>query len=209
MSLESKRVLVLIADKFQDEEGVEPVAFLRERGVEVVYSGLQPGTVHGKNNRREVEVEVSVNDVDPGEFDLLLLPGGAAPETLRLDDRVLELTRAFMELPDKIVAAICHGQQILISAHVLAGRTATCYAGIRDDLRFAGARYVDKPVCIEGRLITSRTPADLGAFNDAIADALGLAGEEKPDAGEVEATEVAATVAPEEETPEAPTPAGS
>lgn len=191
MSLEGKRALILVAEGYQDEEASEPASFLREQGAEVVFAGLKPGTLPGKNGRAEVEVTHRASEVAAEDFDILVLPGGGAPERLRLDDGVLELTRAFMELPDKLVAAICHGPQVLISSRVLAGRTATCWEGIRDDVRFAGARYVDRKVVVDGRLITSRHPGDLPAFNEAMAKALaGEAGKPEPGAAVDEEADV-------------------
>jgi protease I len=165
--LQGKRAAVLIADNFQDEEGVETTAFLRERGVEVSYIGLKPGTVKGKYGRQEVEVGMTIADADPDDFDLLIVPGGAAPETLRLDSAVLDFTRRFFE-EGKPAAAICHGPQVLISAQVLPGRVVTCYAGIRDDVQLAGARYFDKEVVVDRNLVTSRKPKDIPGFNEAI-----------------------------------------
>ncbi len=167
-NLEGKRAAVLIADGFQDEEGTETTAYLREHGMEVVTVGLAPGTAHGKHGRAEVAVDREVAEVSAQDFDLLVIPGGAAPEKLRLSDDVLAFTRRFFE-DGKPVAAICHGPQVLISAKVLAGRTVTAFEGIRDDVQLAGARYRDKPVVTDGNLVTSRKPADIPAFNDAIA----------------------------------------
>jgi protease I len=142
--------------------------------MEVTYLGPAPGTVRGKHGREEAEITGVPAEADPADFDLLYLPGGAAPEILRLDEAVLAFTRAFIET-GKPVAAICHGPQILISARVLAGRTLTCVAGIRDDVQFAGGRYVDQAVVIDDNLVTSRVPADLPAFNEALAERLATA----------------------------------
>jgi len=166
-TLENKRVAILIADRFQDEEGVEPAAYLRERGAEVLYVGMAKGTAKGKNGRQKVEIDLAVEEADSESFDLLVVPGGAAPEALRLHDGILAFTRHFFD-HGKPVAAICHGAQILISAGVLPGRTLTCVAGIRDDVRLAGARYADKAVIVDRNLVTSRTPADLPAFHEAM-----------------------------------------
>jgi len=166
-TLDGKRVAILIADGFQDEEGVEPALYLRERGAEVLYVGMETGTVKGKNGRQEVEVDLVVEEADPESFDLLVVPGGSAPEALRLHEGILAFTRHCFD-QGKPVAAICHGAQILISAGVLPGRTLTCVAGIRDDVRLAGARYVDKAVITDRNLVTSRTPADLPAFHEAM-----------------------------------------
>jgi protease I len=175
-----KRAAVLIADRFQDEEGVEPVRFLKEKGMDSSYIGLETGTAKGKYGRQEVRIDQTISEADPDAFDVLIIPGGAAPETLRLDEAVLTFTRRFFEAR-KPVAAICHGPQVLISAQVLPGRTVTCYQGIRDDVKLAGARYRDKKVVVDGNLITSRTPDDIPAFNEAIARI--LAGEPEPEPG--------------------------
>jgi len=169
--LGGKRAVVLLAAKFQDEEGVETTAFLREHGMEVVTAGIEPGPAEGKYGRQTVEIERAVKDLDAGEFDLLVIPGGAAPETLRLDADVLAFTQAFFEAA-KPVAAICHGPQVLISARVLPGRTVTCYEGIRDDVQLAGAKYVDRTVMADGNLVTSRKPSDIPAFNKAVLELL-------------------------------------
>ena len=165
--LAGKRAAVLIADRFQDEEGVAPPAYLREFGMETVFVGLAPGTVTGKHEREEVVVDLAVADAEASEFDLLIIPGGGAPEALRLNPAVLDFTRRFLD-EGKPVAAICHGPQVLISAGVLPGRSVTCFEGIRDDVRLAGARYRDKPVVVDRNLVTSRVPGDLPAFNQAI-----------------------------------------
>lgn len=162
-----KKAAILIADRFQDEEGVETTEFLGENGMETVYVGLATGTVQGKNGRQEVEVQAAVKESDPADFDLLVIPGGGAPEILRRDADVLAFTRAFFEA-GKPVAAICHGPQVLISAGVLPGRLMTSYPGIGDDVRLAGAIHVDEPVVVDGNLITSRNPGDIPAMNQAI-----------------------------------------
>lgn len=166
-ALEGKKAAVLIADGFQDEEGIEPITFLRENGMEVTYLGLETGTVKGSGGRQEVEVTLAVSEADADGYDLLLIPGGRAPESLRLDEAVLEFTRRFFE-DGRPVAAICHGAQVLISAQVLPGRTVTCVPGIRDDVQLAGARYLDKSVVVDRSLVTSRIPKDIPAMNEAI-----------------------------------------
>jgi protease I len=119
-----------------------------------------------------VDTDITFGDVDAGEYDLLVLPGGKAPETVRLDEDAVNATRRMME-DGKVVAAICHGAQTLISADVLEGRRATCYEGVRDDLKQAGADYADEEVVVDGNLITSRFPPDLPAFSREIFKAIG------------------------------------
>jgi protease I len=170
MELEGKRVGILVADRFRDEEVFEPFDFLEGLGASVLLIGLERGTVTGKLGGR-IEAEKAISEVSAGDFDALILPGGQAPERLRLDLRVLDLVRE-LDRGEGVLAAICHGPQILISAGLLKGRRATCFVGIRDDVRLAGARYSDEPVVVDGNLITSRKPEDIPAFNDAVRRAL-------------------------------------
>lgn len=170
MDLEDKQIGMLVADQFRDEEVFEPFDYLEEQGATVVLIGIERGPVSGKLGGK-VEAEKSIGEVSAEEFDALILPGGGAPEKLRLDPRVLDLVRKF-DRRGAPIAAICHGPQILISAGLLKGRRSTCYEGIRDDVKLAGAQYVDEPLVVDRNLITSRHPGDIPRFNKAIHDAL-------------------------------------
>ncbi len=165
--MKNKMVAVLVARKFNDDEVSSPVSHLREHGADVRFIGIQRGSVIGQNGS-VVTIDATVQDVHASEFDALLIPGGGAPELLRLDPGAIAFVREFM-LQAKPVAAICHGPQVLISAKLVGGRRMTCYPGIRDDLVNAGALYRDAEVMVDGNLITSRTPEDLPAFNKALA----------------------------------------
>lgn len=165
--MKNKMVAVLVARKFNDDEVSSPVSYLREHGADVRFIGIQRGSVTGQNGS-VVTIDATVQDVHANEFDALLIPGGGAPEILRLDSAVLGFVKEFM-MQAKPVAAICHGSQVLISAKIVGGRKMTCYPGIRDDLINAGALYRDAEVMVDGNLITSRTPEDLPAFNKALA----------------------------------------
>ena len=177
MSLKNKTIAILIAPKYQDDEATSPRRYLVELGADVKYIGLQKGSCPGKGQGM-VEVEAAVGDVHPGQFDGLIIPGGAAPEALRQHKEVLQFVRDFMN-EAKPVGAICHGAQVLISAGVAKARTMTAYAGIRDDVVNAGARYLDQEVVVDDNLVTSRIPQDLPAFNKAFADILGKYDQEK------------------------------
>ncbi len=170
--VQGKRVLMLIEEGFEDSEAWEPKLFLEAHGVSVTVTGPEIKTYHGKKGEREFTPEKSLAEVHPGLYDLLLIPGGAAPEKLRLNVQILSLVRAFAEA-HKPLAAICHGPQVLISAGLLEGRMLTSTAGIRDDVRNAGGHWVDEELVIDRNLITSRGPRDLPAFNQAILKALG------------------------------------
>jgi protease I len=172
MSTTRKRVAMVLAPNFEDSEAIEPKEYLESQGAEVTVIGLKAGSVPGKKGG-SLDATVTFSDVSPDEFDALVIPGGGAPENLRIDDRAVAFTRQFVE-SGKPVAAICHGPQLLISAKVLDGRTLTSVNKIRDDIMNAGGNYIDQDLVEDRNLITSRIPADLPVFNQAIARAIGL-----------------------------------
>lgn len=156
------KALILSADHFEDSELLVPYYRLKEEGIEVVVASLSRGTITGKHGY-EVAVDKTLNEVNPDDYAILILPGGAAPAVMREEPMALEITRNFFA-GNKPVAAICHGPQILISAGLLKGRRATCYKLVADELKEAGALYEDREVVVDANLITSRQPADLPAF---------------------------------------------
>jgi len=170
MDLHGKHIALLVAPMFRDEEVFEPIDWLNERGAEVVVLGLTKGPVRGKLGG-SIAPDRLLAQARPADFDALILPGGQAPEVLRLDPAVLAFVRA-MDAAQKPIAAICHGPQVLISADLLRGRRMTCFKGIRDDVRLAGALYEDSAVVVDGNLITAREPSDLPRFHEAIQEAL-------------------------------------
>jgi len=156
------KALIISADRFEDLELLCPRFRLLEHGIQVDVASPRGGKIEGVHGY-SVEGTRSLDEVDSTTYDLLVIPGGKAPERVRLDTHALQVTRHFME-QDKVVAAICHGPQVLISARVLPGRFVTCWPGIRDDVIAAGAGYEDAEVVVDGNLITSRQPTDLPAF---------------------------------------------
>lgn len=172
MTESRKRVAMVLAPNFEDSEAIDPKDYLEAKGADVTVIGLKTGPVPGKKGG-SLEATTTFGNVSPDEFDALVIPGGGAPENLRIDDQAVEFTRRFVE-SGRPVAAICHGPQLLISAKVLDGRTLTSVNKIRDDIANAGGKYVDRELVEDRNLITSRTPADLPAFNQAIARAIGL-----------------------------------
>lgn len=164
------KILFISNDGYDDSELLYPYYRLLEEDFEVDIASAEKKDIQGKHFF-SIAAKLTVDEVDAESYDALLLPGGKAPEKLRLLPGVLHVTRAFVNA-DKPVAAICHGQQILISADVLRGRTATCYPGIRDDLKNAGANYVDNRVVVDRNLVTSRRPEDLPFFMKAFIELL-------------------------------------
>ena len=171
MDLKGKRIAFLVAPTFQDEEGLEPKKYLESLGAQVEYVGLDKGECAGKYGRQKVQVHKTIDEAKPAEYDAVVVPGGGAPELLRVDERVIKFVQLVWET-GRPLAAICRGPQVLISAGLLKGRKVTCYQGIRDDVKLAGADYRDAVVVSDGQLITSRKPQDLPEFNEAIATAI-------------------------------------
>ena len=156
------KVLFLSADGFEDLELIYPLHRIKEEGHEVYVASFQRGKITGKHGY-SVNVDLSFDEVDPDEFDALVLPGGKAPEIVRLNEKAIAITKKMFE-DGKPVASICHGPQILISAGVLKGRKGTSTITIRDDVINAGAEWVDTEVVVDGNWVSSRHPGDLYAW---------------------------------------------
>jgi protease I len=156
------KALIISADNFEDTELLVPYYRLKEEGIYVDIASINKGRIKGKHVY-EVEVNKTLKEVKPDEYDILILPGGKAPEAIRKEKEALDIARHFFE-KNKPVAAICHGPQTLISANLLKGRHATCYRTVADELKASGALYEDKEVVVDGNLITSRQPSDLPSF---------------------------------------------
>lgn len=170
--LAGKRVAILAEDDFEDTELTEPLRSLKGAGARVVVVGSgSRATYHGKRGVVTVNVDAEAGRVAPGDFDAVIIPGGQAPEKMRLYPEMVNLVRQAHEA-GKVLAAICHGPQLLISAGIVRGRRVTSWPPLAVDLRNAGAEWVDLPVVVDGNLITSRKPADLPRFNKAVIDLL-------------------------------------
>jgi protease I len=157
------KALIITAEQFEDSELFEPKAALEKAGVQVQIATPEKGhQFHGKHGKAVI-ADLTLRDVNPDEYDLLVLPGGKAPATLRRDEHAIRIAKTFFKA-DKPVAAICHGPQILVSARLLEGRRATCYSSVAQELKDNGALYEDATVVVDGKLVTSRNPGDLPAF---------------------------------------------
>ncbi|MEP7308530.1 MAG: type 1 glutamine amidotransferase domain-containing protein [Acidobacteriota bacterium] len=170
--LAGKRVAMLVEDEFEDRELTGPLEALRAAGATVTVVGpVKGGTYRGKRGDATITSDLSAGEARMSEFDALVIPGGHAPDKMRLRHAMVDLARDAMQA-GKPVAAICHGPQLLISANALRGRTLTCWPSIAIDVMNAGGLYVDKPVVEDANLITSRKPDDVPVFSDAIIKAL-------------------------------------
>ncbi len=167
-----KRVAILVEDEFDDRELTGPLEALRSAGVTVTLVGPAAGAEYrGKRGQVVVKADVAAGAAKIADFDALVIPGGHAPDRMRMRHAMVDLVRDAMD-SGKPVAAICHGPQVLISANALRGRTLTCWPSIAIDVKNAGGLYVDKPVVEDGNLITSRKPEDVPLFSEAIVRAL-------------------------------------
>lgn len=188
--LKSKKVAIVVANEFEDVELLYPFLRLSEEGAEIIIvpvkKGLHPrpavkdkpvtgryGTpipleVFGEGVRYAVR---ELKQVRPEDFDAVVIPGGFSPDALRTNPEVLEFVKEAYS-KGRIIAAICHGPQVLISAGLVKGKRVTGYVAVKDDLINAGATFVDEPAVRDGNIITARVPDDLPEFCQLIIEAL-------------------------------------
>jgi protease I len=161
------RAAVLVEQQYQEMEVWYPYYRLRESGCKVTMVGPEAGATYPSKLGYPAKADKAAKDVSAKDFDILVIPGGFAPDFLRRNEAILKLVSEMAE-QGKVVAAICHGPWVLCSTQALKGRKATCFFAIKDDVANAGARYIDAEVVRDGNLVTSRKPDDLPAFMQAI-----------------------------------------
>jgi protease I len=165
-----KTLLTFVDDLYDDLELWYPKLRLEEAGFAMRLAGPELRTYAGKHGY-PAKADALISNMRSQDFGGLLIPGGFMPDKLRRDSKVLSLTREFFE-QGKLVAFICHGGWIPVSARILKGKRVTGSHGIKDDLENAGGVWVDAPVVVDGNLISSRTPRDLALFGKAIVEFL-------------------------------------
>jgi protease I len=163
MSLAGKRVAVLVEQQYQEMEVWYPVYRLREAGCTVELVGPEAGKTYASKLGYPAKSTLAAADAKADQFDAVVIPGGFSPDYIRRSPPMLKLV-SDLYAHGKPVAAICHGPWVLCSTTALRGRKVTCFHSIKDDVTNAGGTYVDQEVCIDGNVITSRTPEDLPAF---------------------------------------------
>ncbi len=168
--LHNKKVMIFAESFYEDLELWYPKLRLTEEGAKVIVAGTGEKVYRGKNGY-PVEVNGDIKDYKARDFDVVIVPGGYAPDKLRRYKEVLTFVRDIHQ-QGKVVAAICHGPWVLVSAGILKGKKVTCVNAIKDDVINAGAEYFDKEVIVDNNIITSRKPDDLPAFCREIIKAL-------------------------------------
>lgn len=166
-----KKVVALVHDTFEDIELMYPVIRMREAEIEVVFAGIDGDTVYKGKYGLPCRSDIPFTELVSGDFDGVFIPGGFAPDKFRRIPEILKLVQE-MHHDKKMIAFICHGGWVPISAKIIKGKKATGTIAIKDDLENAGAIWVDEPVVIDGHLISARTPLDLAPFGKAIVEAL-------------------------------------
>ncbi len=171
MELKGKRAVILVEQLYQEMEVWYPLYRLREAGCNVTLVGPEAEQTYPSKLGYPARSDKAARDVSADDFDLLIIPGGYAPDNMRRCEPMIRLVSSMAE-QGKVVAAICHGPWMLCSTQALKGRKATCFVAIKDDVINAGGKYVDAEVMRDGNLITSRKPDDLPAFMQTVIQAV-------------------------------------
>jgi protease I len=166
------RIACLLGQGFEDSEFRVPYDRLRNEGYQVDVIGAKAGEeLKGYKGKEKVKAEKAIDQADADDYDALLIPGGQSPDHLRVDERFVDFVKAF-ESSGKLIAAVCHGPQLLAAAHLVKGRTLTAWSTVQDDLQQMGANVRDEEVVRDRNWVTSRKPDDLEAFSSAIIESL-------------------------------------
>ena len=167
-TLKGKKVAILAADMFERVELEEPRKALEDEGAEVEIVSIHDGEIQGFDHfdpADTVKVDRTVEEVSPGDYDALLIPGGVGnPDQLRGDENAVAFVREFHDA-GKPMAVICHGPWMLVESGVVRGRRVTSWPTLETDIRNAGGDWVDEEVVVDGNVVTSRKPDDIPAFN--------------------------------------------
>jgi protease I len=177
-TLSGIRVALLAMDGFEQSELIEPRHALREAGADTEVISVKGGKVHGWSNKEwgnEVDVDQTIDEADPKDYDALVLPGGVInADALRMQPKAVAFVKAFVDA-GKPIGVICHGAWTLLEAGGVRGHKLTSWPSLKSDLQNAGATWVDQEVVVDGQLVTSRKPGDIPAFNREIIKLFGQA----------------------------------
>lgn len=157
------KAIVLLENGFEDSELIYPYYRLQEAGFDVdLVSEAGDEVYEGKNGVKQ-RSDIAAEEVDVNDYDVLVIPGGHGPDTMRMKDSIVDIVQDAVD-NDLVIASVCHGAQVLIETDYLDGKDATCWYSVKTDLKNAGGNYHDEEVVVDGNLVTSRMPPDLPAF---------------------------------------------
>ena len=172
--IEKTKVAILVEKNFEDSEFQIPYTALQEARAEVTVLGSRVNENYaGKQGKVTIKADATTTEMRAADFDAVIIPGGMAPDTMRTNMKTVRFVEDAMQ-QGKLVAAVCHGPQVLIEGDLLRGKRATGFRAIRKDMQNAGAKFEDAPLVVDGNLITSRRPGDLPIFTAAILKHLNL-----------------------------------
>ncbi|QVL30483.1 DJ-1/PfpI family protein [Telmatocola sphagniphila] len=166
------KAVFLLSDGFEDLQVFHILYRLREERTQVTLAAATTHKLTGLHGY-VIEPDMPIHEINPSEYQLLYIPGGHSPERLRLREEAVDIARTFIQ-EDRLVCICGHGAQLLISAGALDGKTLTCAAGIRDDIRSAGGIYRDEPVVVDDNLISARENGDLPTLTSHLMHALSV-----------------------------------
>lgn len=172
MAAQGKKILMLIEQDFEDVEVTEPLKAFKDAGIEVTIAGNQNAVEYtGKKRQASIKADITPSMVNVQDYDAIFIPGGYAPDKMRLYPSMVNLVKKFNDA-GKLIVTICHGPQLLISAGIVRGRRLASWPSVAIDLQNAGATWVDEPVVMDGNIISSRKPEDIPQFSRAVIEAL-------------------------------------
>ncbi|MEH2160918.1 MAG: DJ-1/PfpI/YhbO family deglycase/protease [Nostoc sp.] len=175
---DNKKVAILIEQAVEDAEFTVPYNGLKQAGIEVVILGSRMNEKYkGKRGKLSIQADGTTTEAIAAQFDAVIIPGGMAPDKMRRNPNTVRFVQEAIQ-QGKLVAAVCHGPQVLIDGDLLKGKQATGFSAIAKDMTNAGANYLDEPLVVDGNLITSREPGDLPIFTTAILSRLGYGGKD-------------------------------
>ncbi len=184
-SLAGKKIAIIATDGFEESELIEPRNYLDKAGAQTVLVSLKPGHIKAWKKGEWgdfLAVDKSLEEVDPSEFDALMIPGGVInPDKLRMDKKAVKFVQAFVD-SHKPIAAICHGPQLLIETGIVSGRKITSWPSLRTDLINAGGDWYDTQVVVDNGLVTSRKPEDISAFSEKMIEVFSMGDQQLKDA---------------------------
>lgn len=157
------KALILLEEGVEESEFIYPYYRLKEAGMQIDICAPKAKETYLGKHGIPFKSDLSPSEVSIQSYDLIMIPGGRAPDRMRVDRGMVGLVREAAKA-GKVIAAVCHGPQMLIEADILRGKKATCWRSVATDLKNAGATYLDQEVVVDGNMVTSRMPPDLPAF---------------------------------------------